>query len=109
VLGVFLTTAGLYPISPAVTAWIALNCAGSMKRAVGIGAMISFSQLGGVSNSLWSCSFAQNLTTKIDRWVQYLYSKSIANVPCWFWDLPRNACGFRYYLAHRLLLHLEGH
>ncbi|KAH7265705.1 major facilitator superfamily domain-containing protein [Fusarium redolens] len=50
-LGVFLTTAGLYPISPAVTAWIALNCAGSMKRAVGIGAMISFSQLGGIVGS----------------------------------------------------------
>lgn len=47
--GVFLTTAGLYPISPAATAWISLNCAGTMKRAVGIGAMISFSQLGGVS------------------------------------------------------------
>ncbi|KAJ4250913.1 hypothetical protein NW762_011563 [Fusarium torreyae] len=49
--GVFLTTAGLYPISPAVTAWIALNCAGSMRRAVGIGAMISFSQLGGIVGS----------------------------------------------------------
>ncbi|KAF5008355.1 hypothetical protein FDECE_5398 [Fusarium decemcellulare] len=49
--GVFLATAGLYPISPAVTAWIALNCAGSMKRAVGIGAMISFSQLGGIVGS----------------------------------------------------------
>jgi hypothetical protein len=46
--GVFLTTGGLYPISPAVTAWISLNCAGTMKRAVGIAAMISFSQLGGV-------------------------------------------------------------
>lgn len=50
VFGVFLATAGLYPISPAATAWIALNCAGSMKRAVGIGAMISLSQLGGVSS-----------------------------------------------------------
>ncbi|KAH6876325.1 major facilitator superfamily domain-containing protein [Thelonectria olida] len=50
-LGVFFATAGLYPISPAVTAWIALNCAGSMKRAVGIGAMISFSQLGGIVGS----------------------------------------------------------
>ena len=50
-LGVFLITGGLYPISPAVTAWISLNCAGTMKRAVGIGAMISFSQLGGVSSS----------------------------------------------------------
>ncbi|KAL1855819.1 hypothetical protein VTK73DRAFT_8461 [Phialemonium thermophilum] len=50
-LGVFFATAGLYPISPNVTAWIALNCAGSMKRAVGIGAMISFSQLGGIVGS----------------------------------------------------------
>ncbi|KAL3471091.1 major facilitator superfamily domain-containing protein [Aspergillus californicus] len=50
-LGVFLTTGGLYPISPAVTAWISLNCAGTMKRAVGIGAMISFSQLGGIVGS----------------------------------------------------------
>lgn len=46
--GVFLITGGLYPISPAVTAWISLNCAGTMKRAVGIAAMVSFSQLGGV-------------------------------------------------------------
>lgn len=53
VLGVFFATAGLYPISPAATAWIALNCAGSMKRAVGIGAMISLSQLGGVSWPDW--------------------------------------------------------
>ncbi|KAL4883545.1 major facilitator superfamily domain-containing protein [Aspergillus karnatakaensis] len=49
--GVFLVTGGLYPISPAVTAWISLNCAGTMKRAVGIGAMISFSQLGGIVGS----------------------------------------------------------
>ncbi|KAF2021033.1 MFS general substrate transporter [Aaosphaeria arxii CBS 175.79] len=49
--GVFLTAGGLYPLSPAVTAWIALNCAGTMKRAVGIGAMISFSQLGGIVGS----------------------------------------------------------
>ncbi|KAJ5579711.1 uncharacterized protein N7459_005696 [Penicillium hispanicum] len=50
-LGVFLTTGGLYPISPLATAWMSLNCAGSMKRAVGIGAMISFSQLGGIMGS----------------------------------------------------------
>ncbi|KAM5361479.1 hypothetical protein ACJA88_014457 [Fusarium oxysporum] len=49
--GVFLTMAGLYPTSTAVTAWIALNCAGSTKCAVGIGAMMSFSQLGGIVSS----------------------------------------------------------
>lgn len=49
--GVFLAVGGLYPISPAVTAWTALNLAGSMKRTVGIGAMISFSQLGGILGS----------------------------------------------------------
>ncbi|OJI99433.1 hypothetical protein ASPVEDRAFT_60462 [Aspergillus versicolor CBS 583.65] len=49
--GVFLITGGLYPISPAVTAWISLNCAGTMKRAVGIAAMVSFSQLGGIVGS----------------------------------------------------------
>ncbi|KAF5255805.1 hypothetical protein FOXYS1_13755, partial [Fusarium oxysporum] len=43
--------AGLYPTSTAVTAWIALNCAGSTKCAVGIGAMMSFSQLGGIVSS----------------------------------------------------------
>lgn len=47
--GVFLATGGLYPVSPLATAWISTNTAGTMKRAVGIGAMISFSQLGGVS------------------------------------------------------------
>ncbi|KAL4935203.1 hypothetical protein BDV06DRAFT_133621 [Aspergillus oleicola] len=49
--GVFLITGGLYPISPAVTAWVSLNCAGTMKRAVGIAAMVSFSQLGGIVGS----------------------------------------------------------
>ncbi|KAL4797764.1 major facilitator superfamily domain-containing protein [Aspergillus venezuelensis] len=49
--GVFLITGGLYPISPAVTAWISVNCAGTMKRAVGIAAMVSFSQLGGIVGS----------------------------------------------------------
>jgi MFS family permease len=49
--GVFFAIGGLYPISPAVTAWSALNLAGTMKRSVGIGAMISFSQLGGIVGS----------------------------------------------------------
>ena len=47
--GIFLMAGGLYCISPAVMAWTALNCAGSMKRAVGMALMLSFSQLGGVS------------------------------------------------------------
>lgn len=50
--GIFLMAGGLYCISPAVMAWTALNCAGSMKRAVGMALMLSFSQLGGVSHSL---------------------------------------------------------
>ncbi|KAJ4348508.1 uncharacterized protein N0V89_009885 [Didymosphaeria variabile] len=49
--GIFFAIGGLYPISPAVTAWTALNLAGSMKRSVGIGAMIAFSQLGGIVGS----------------------------------------------------------
>ncbi|CAG9951969.1 unnamed protein product [Clonostachys rosea f. rosea IK726] len=49
--GVFLATGGLYPVSPLATAWISMNTAGTMKRAVGIGAMISFSQLGGIVGS----------------------------------------------------------
>jgi MFS family permease len=50
-LGVFFAIGGLYPISPAVTAWAALNLSGTMKRSVGIGAMIAFSQLGGIVGS----------------------------------------------------------
>ena len=46
--GIFLMAGGLYPISPAVMAWTALNMAGSMKRAVGMALMMSISQLGGV-------------------------------------------------------------
>lgn len=57
--GVFFVVGGLYPISPAVTAWISLNTAGSMKRAVSIGSMIAFSQLGGVS--LPSCTLCRCL------------------------------------------------
>ncbi|KAF2501166.1 MFS general substrate transporter [Lophium mytilinum] len=49
--GIFLAIGGLYPISPAVTAWTALNMSGTMKRAVGIALMISFSQLGGIVGS----------------------------------------------------------
>lgn len=46
--GVFLMFGGLYPISPAATAWISLNTAGTMKRAVRIGLMFGISNLGGV-------------------------------------------------------------
>ncbi|KAH8888007.1 MFS general substrate transporter [Thozetella sp. PMI_491] len=49
--GIFLMAAGLYCISPSVMAWIALNCAGDMKRAVCLGLMISLSQLGGIVGS----------------------------------------------------------
>lgn len=49
--GIFFAIGGLYPISPAVTAWTALNMAGTMKRAVGIAVMIAFSQLGGIVGS----------------------------------------------------------
>lgn len=47
--GLFLMAGGLYCLSPAVSAWIALNTAGDMKRATSMALMISFSQLGGVS------------------------------------------------------------
>ncbi|KAH9237259.1 hypothetical protein K456DRAFT_1939461 [Colletotrichum gloeosporioides 23] len=49
--GIFLMAGGLYPISPAVMAWVALNMAGSMKRAAGLGLMMSLSQLGGIVGS----------------------------------------------------------
>lgn len=48
-LGIFLMAGGLYPVSPAVMAWVSLNMAGSTKRAAGIALMMSISQLGGVS------------------------------------------------------------
>lgn len=47
--GIFLMAGGLYCLSPAVSAWIALNTAGDMKRAVSMALMISIGQLGGVS------------------------------------------------------------
>jgi sugar phosphate permease len=50
--GIFLMAGGLYCLSPAVSAWIALNTAGDMKRAVSMALMISIGQLGGVSSSL---------------------------------------------------------
>lgn len=46
--GVFLMTAGLYCISPAASAWVALNTAGDMKRVTSLGLMITISQFGGV-------------------------------------------------------------
>lgn len=46
--GIFLMAGGLYPVSPGVMAWVALNMAGSMKRAAGIALMMSIAQLGGV-------------------------------------------------------------
>ncbi|OKL58480.1 hypothetical protein UA08_06355 [Talaromyces atroroseus] len=49
--GILLMAGGLYPISPAVMAWVALNMAGHTKRAAGIGLMISISQLGGILGS----------------------------------------------------------
>ncbi|KAL4963961.1 major facilitator superfamily domain-containing protein [Aspergillus stella-maris] len=50
-LGIFLMAGGLYPVSPAVMAWVALNMAGSMKRSAAMALMISISQLGGVLGS----------------------------------------------------------
>lgn len=47
--GLFLMAGGLYCISPAASAWTALNTAGDTKRAVSLAYMISMSQLGGVS------------------------------------------------------------
>lgn len=44
--GIFLMAGGLYPVSPGVMAWVALNMAGSMKRAAGIALMMSIAQLG---------------------------------------------------------------
>lgn len=52
-LGCFLMAGGLYPIPPAVTAWVSVNTAGSMKRSVSIALMISIGQLGGVSADLY--------------------------------------------------------
>ncbi|KAL4939076.1 hypothetical protein BDV06DRAFT_214572 [Aspergillus oleicola] len=49
--GIFLMAGGLYPVSPAVMAWIALNMAGSMKRSAAMALMISISQLGGALGS----------------------------------------------------------
>ncbi|KAI0188257.1 major facilitator superfamily domain-containing protein [Astrocystis sublimbata] len=49
--GIFFLAAGLYCVSPSVTAWISLNCAGDMKRAVSIGLMISIAQLSGILGS----------------------------------------------------------
>ncbi|KAI8273479.1 hypothetical protein K4K60_010849 [Colletotrichum sp. SAR11_57] len=49
--GIFLMAGGLYPISPAVMAWVALNMAGSMTRAAGLGLMMSLAQLGGIVGS----------------------------------------------------------
>ncbi|KAH6662534.1 major facilitator superfamily domain-containing protein [Halenospora varia] len=49
--GVFLLAGGLYPVSPAVMAWTALNTSGTMKRAVSLALMLSFSQLGGIMGS----------------------------------------------------------
>ncbi|KAL4884123.1 major facilitator superfamily domain-containing protein [Aspergillus karnatakaensis] len=49
--GLFLMAGGLYPVSPGVMAWVALNMAGSTKRAAGMALMMSISQLGGVMGS----------------------------------------------------------
>ncbi|KAH8432771.1 uncharacterized protein LDX57_010397 [Aspergillus melleus] len=49
--GCFLMAGGLYPIPPAVTAWISINTAGSMKRSVSMALMISIGQLGGIMGS----------------------------------------------------------
>lgn len=49
--GLFLMAGGLYCISPAASAWTALNTAGDMKRAVSLAYMISMSQIGGVMGS----------------------------------------------------------
>ncbi len=50
-LGIFFAAAGLYPISPACGAWMAVNSAGSMKRSVAIAQQVAIAQLGGLIGS----------------------------------------------------------
>ncbi|CAK7236336.1 hypothetical protein SEUCBS140593_009586 [Sporothrix eucalyptigena] len=50
-LGCFIMAGGIYPITPTATAWIALNIAGSTKRAVAISSMACFTGLGGIIGS----------------------------------------------------------
>lgn len=51
-----------YCISPAVSAWITLNTAGDMKRAVSMGLMISMSQLGGVRDPIRHHNSSMNIS-----------------------------------------------
>lgn len=47
--GCFILAGGLYPCVPSVTAWVSLNVAGSMKRAVAIAITFTLTVLSGVS------------------------------------------------------------
>lgn len=49
--GVFLVAGGLYPTTPATTAWISLNSAGSMKRGVAIGGTFMIANWGSIVGS----------------------------------------------------------
>lgn len=50
--GCFVMAGGLYPSVPTVTAWVSLNVAGSMKRAVAIAITFTLTVLSGVSLDL---------------------------------------------------------
>lgn len=49
--GIFLAAGGLYPVSPACTAWISQNQAGTTQRTVGIAITFMAGSLGGIVGS----------------------------------------------------------
>ena len=101
--GIFLMAGGLYCLSPAVSAWTALNTAGDMKRAVSMALMISIGQLGGVSGFCLSCSSISNPC--LDPRLQHLFGLGGSNISCRIRPLPGYARGFRCHLARYLLVH----
>lgn len=104
--GCFLMAGGLYPIPPAVTAWISINTAGSMKRSVSMALMISIGQLGGVSSSL-TLSLGELLLTGVDYGLEHLHCQPSTAVSGWIWNLSGPAGSVWDCVAGRVLFHFE--
>lgn len=104
--GLFFIAGGLYPVSPAATAWVSLNMSGSTKRAAGIGLMIAIAQLGGVS-CIRTQLFMAVTNMETDYGVQHLSRQRISRVSDWVRCQHRHVGSLWPHLACHLLSHFE--
>lgn len=105
--GLFLAVGGLYPISPAVTAWTAINLAGSMKRTVS--PIIQTFRMGLILTKYSGRHRRHDciLSTRRHHGLEHLHRIAESDLPRRLRHQHLDARTLRHHLAGHLLLHLE--